>query len=240
MSSAESPVKIEKKITGYSVKKDEVAAEAAAPAPVAASPAQAPIHLNETVSRPEKMVGETYKIKNPLSESALYVTINDIVLNAGTDHEERRPFEIFINSKNMEHFQWVAALTLVISAVFRKGGDVTFLVEELKSVFDPRGGYWKPGSGVFMNSTVAHIGAVIEEHLQVIGLLRKPGLNEHQRKLIAEKRAQFAASQSAVESQGETEEFPASATLCAKCSKKAVIIMDGCATCLNCGDSKCG
>ncbi len=234
MNSAESPVRIEKKITGFTVKKEEVAPGAVVPAPVTEVSVSEPVQLNETVSRPEKMVGETYKIKNPLSESALYVTINDIVLNEGTDHEERRPFEIFINSKNMEHFQWVAALTLVISAVFRKGGDVTFLVEELKSVFDPRGGYWKPGAGVFMNSTVAHIGAVIEDHLVNIGLLKKPGLDEHQRKLIAEKRAQYAN-----EPQGESEEFPASATLCAKCSKKAVIIMDGCATCLNCGDSKC-
>ncbi len=107
--------------------------------------------MHESVERPETLVGSTYKIKSPLFEHALYVTINDIVLNAGTQHELRRPFEIFINSKNMDHFQWIVALTRIMSAVFRKGGDVTFLVEELKAVFDPRGGYFKAG-GVYMPS----------------------------------------------------------------------------------------
>ena len=91
------------------------------------------------------------KIKSPLVEHAMYVTINDIVLNAGSEHEQRRPFEIFINSKSMEHFQWIVALTRIMSAVFRKGGDVTFLVEEMKAVFDPKGGYFKAG-GVYMPS----------------------------------------------------------------------------------------
>ena len=94
----------------------------------------------------------------------MYVTINDIVLNEGTEHEQRRPFEIFINSKNLDHYQWIVALTRIISAVFRKGGDVTFLVDELKAVFDPRGGYWQPG-GKFMPSIIAELGHVIEKHL---------------------------------------------------------------------------
>ena len=97
------------------------------------------------------LVGSTYKIKTPVSDHAMYVTINDIVLNEGTPHEQRRPFEVFINSKNLDHFQWIVALTRVISAVFRKGGDTTFLVDELKAVFDPKGGYWQPG-GKFMPS----------------------------------------------------------------------------------------
>lgn len=126
--------------------------------------------LNERVSRPEVLAGVTYKIKTPLSEHALYVTINDIVLNAPTAGEIRRPFEIFINSKNMDHFQWIVALTRIISAVFRKGGDSTFLVEELRSVFDPRGGYFKPG-GRYTPSLVAEIGDVIEAHLRRIGLI---------------------------------------------------------------------
>ena len=102
----------------------------------------------------------------------MYVTINDILLNEGTPHEQRRPFEVFINSKNLDHFQWIVALTRVISAVFRKGGDTTFLVDELKAVFDPKGGYWQPG-GKFMPSTIAELGHVIERHLQSIGLLKK-------------------------------------------------------------------
>ncbi len=118
--------------------------------------------MHESVERPEDLFGSTYKIKSPLFEHALYVTINDIVLNRGTEHEQRRPFEIFINSKNMDHFQWIVALTRIMSAVFRKGGDVTFLVEEMKAVFDPRGGYFKAG-GVYMPSIVAEIGCVVEQ-----------------------------------------------------------------------------
>ena len=129
--------------------------------------------MHEKLERPEMLIGSTYKIKTPVSDHAMYVTINDIVLNEGTEHEQRRPFEIFINSKNLDHFQWIVALTRIISAVFRKGGDVTFLVEELKAVFDPRGGYWQPG-GKFMPSIIAELGHVIEKHLQMIGLLRKP------------------------------------------------------------------
>ena len=133
--------------------------------------------MHEKLERPEMLIGSTYKIKTPVSDHAMYVTINDIVLNEGTEHEQRRPFEIFINSKNLDHYQWIVALTRIISAVFRKGGDVTFLVDELKAVFDPRGGYWQPG-GKFMPSIIAELGYVIERHLQTIGLMQKP---EHRR-----------------------------------------------------------
>jgi len=95
-----------------------------------------------------------------------------------TPHEQRRPFEVFINSKNLDHFQWIVALTRLFSAVFRKGGDTTFLVDELKAVFDPKGGYWQPG-GKFMPSTIAELGYVIERHLQSIGMLKKPELDVH-------------------------------------------------------------
>ena len=144
-------VKISQKIKGYSVitpddKAREAAAAAKAPAPAAAA-ANDPgiVHMHEAIERPEMLLGSTYKIKSPLVEHAFYVTINDIILNAGTEHEARRPFEVFINSKSMEHFQWIVALTRIMSAVFRKGGDVTFLVEEMKAVFDPKGGYFKAG-----------------------------------------------------------------------------------------------
>ena len=194
------------------------------------------VQMHEKVSRPETLTGNTYKIKTPLSDHALYVTINDIVLNKGTDHELRRPFEIFINSKNMDHFQWIVALTRVISAVFRKGGDCTFLVEELKAVFDPQGGYFKSG-GRYMPSLVAEIGWAIEDHLQQIGLLETQAMPEHQRQILDEKRAEYAERSGEGMADGG---FPASASLCRKCSTKAVILMDGCMTCLNCGDSKCG
>nr|WP_309544684.1 hypothetical protein [Alkalilimnicola ehrlichii] len=128
-------IKVSKKIVGY----DVVKPGEDKPEPAAASEEQIE-QMHELFQRPEVLVGQTYKVKTPLSEHALYVTINDVVLNPGTDHEVRRPFEVFINSKNMDHFQWIVALTRIISAVFRKGGDCTFLVEELRSVFDPRAG----------------------------------------------------------------------------------------------------
>jgi hypothetical protein len=192
------------------------------------------VQMHEKLERPEMLVGSTYKVKTPMSEHALYITINDIVLNSGTAHEQRRPFEIFINSKNMDHFQWVLALTRVISAVFRKGGDATFLVEELKAVFDPKGGYFKRG-GRFMPSLVAEIGEAIESHMKIIGLIPEEKLDEHQKAFLAKKRAELAGNDTPVES-----DFPASAQLCSKCNTKAAVFSDGCMTCLSCGDSKCG
>ncbi len=277
-------VKIDKKIKGYSVitPDDKAREAAAAKAPVVAaldeSPADNIVHMHERIERPEVLIGSTYKIKSPLVEHAFYVTINDIVLNQGTEHELRRPFEIFINSKSMEHFQWIVALTRIMSAVFRKGGDVTFIVDEMKAVFDPKGGYFKAG-GVYMPSLVAELGSIVEDHMKSIGLLQDPEMSAHQRALIAEKRKQFeerskknsevnaAPAQSAAlapslsQSEGEGQggvaldvavaseadpesadngSFPPSASMCHKCSTKALVIMDGCQTCLNCGYSKCG
>ena len=228
-------IKIDKKIVDYSVISEEEATQAAQ-AESARSDDNI-IHMHEKVARPEMLFGSTYKIKTPLSEHALYVTINDIILNHGTQHEIRRPFEVFINSKNMDHFQWIVALTRIISAVFRKGGDISFLVEELRSVFDPAGGYFKKG-GKYMPSLVAEIGDVIHCHLVMIGMLKVDGPDEHQRKLIEEKRALYEESidRSDVD---HCSEFPEGAQLCKKCSTKAMIQMDGCMTCLNCGESKC-
>jgi len=231
-------IKIAKKIVNYGVVREDEQKQAA-PAPVAELKQEDNIvHLTEALERPEMLLGSTYKIKTPLTEHALYVTINDVVLNPGTKHELRRPFEVFINSKNMDHFQWIVALTRIISAVFRKGGDVTFLVEELRSVFDPRGGYFKKG-GKYMPSLVAEIGDAIECHLRMIGMLKSDDLDEHQKALIEAKRAEYEGKSKAAneESKGD---FPEGAQLCAKCNTKAAILMDGCMTCLNCGDSKCG
>lgn len=194
--------------------------------------------MHENLARPEMLFGSTYKIKTPQSEHALYITVNDMILNMGTEHEERRPYEVFINSKNMEHFQWVLALTRVISAVFRKGGDACFLVEELKAVFDPKGGYFKKG-GVFMPSLVAEIGCAIESHMKFIGMLKDHELDEHQKKLIAAKRKEFEEKNKVIEEETDSN-FPEKAQLCTKCQTKALVLMDGCMTCLSCGDSKCG
>jgi len=227
-------IKIEKKIVGYNVVSEEDKANA-----LTQKENQNVVQLGEPLGRPEKITGSTYKVKTPVTEHALYITINDIIMNEGTPQEHRRPFEIFINSKNMDHFQWIVGLTRVMSAVFRKGGDVTFLVEELHSVFDPNGGYFKKG-GKYVPSLVAEIGEVVEQHLQEIGMLKKPGLDEHQQKLVAEKKKEFLEKQAQTGSENNAEGFPAGAQLCKKCNTKAAIIMDGCLTCLNCGESKCG
>ena len=197
------------------------------------------VQMHEKVVRPDRLIGSTYKIKTPVSEHAFYITINDILLNPGTPYEKRRPFEIFINSKNMDHYQWISGLTLIISAVFRKGGDVTFLVNELQSVFDPKGGYFKRG-GKFMPSLVAEIGDAIESHLKMIGMIVDAGLDEHQQALVDQKRKEFEAQNETIETSPEDGNFPVGATLCGKCHIKATVLMDGCMTCLNCGESKCG
>jgi len=266
-------VRIDRKIKGYSVQTPEDRAREAIKAdavPRAVIEAEIPtadvIQMHERIERPEVLIGSTYKIKSPLFEHALYVTINDIVLNAGSEHEQRRPFEIFINSKNMDHFQWIVALTRIMSAVFRKGGDVTFLVDEMKAVFDPKGGYFKAG-GSYMPSLVAELGSIVEDHLKSIGLLFDAEMSDTQRALIAEKRYAYeqrskknpeispgappasSCSELGDHQPGDAEDisvtgdgvsFPPSATMCHKCSNKAVVLMDGCATCLNCGYSKCG
>ena len=198
------------------------------------APASQPMH--ESLERPDVLPGKTYKIKTPLSDHALYITINDIVLNPGTPHENRRPFEIFINSKAMEHFQWIVALTRIISAALRKGGDSTFLVEEMRSVFDPNGGYFKKG-GKFMPSLVAEIGDVLEQHLFGLGLIQRDNSLAEAAQAMMETKIEKAKPDG--KDTGE-DIFPPEATLCGKCQTKAVIVLDGCLTCLNCGDSKCG
>ena len=224
-------IKIEKKIVSYSVvdktdaqkkEKKEIPAEV--------------VQIGEPLARPDKITGSTYKVKTPVTEHALYITINDVIMNEGTDQEHRRPFEIFVNSKNMEHFQWIVGLTRVMSAVFRKGGDLTFLIEELESVFDPNGGYYKKG-GKYVPSLVAELGQVLEEHLKNIGMLKVTEPEEHQQQLIDDKKAEY---QKKNPDKLDESGFPKDAQLCNKCQTKAAIMMDGCLTCLNCGESKCG
>jgi hypothetical protein len=252
-------IKISKKIKSYSVQSaDDKAREAAqAAAPVVDAPAARPsaevIQMHETARAPRRADRLHVQDQDAGVGHAMYVTINDIVLNEGTEHEQRRPFEIFINSKNLDHFQWIVALTRIMSAVFRKGGDVTFLVDELKAVFDPRGGYFKAG-GVYMPSIVAEIGAVIEAHLKMIGMIVDDELSPEQQALIAEKRAAYEASlkknpeltpnptapATTFTPSEPSSGFPPGATMCHKCNTQALVVMDGCQTCLNCGYSKCG
>jgi ribonucleoside-diphosphate reductase alpha chain len=174
------------------------------------------VYMSEPLDRPAELDGATYKLKWPDSNHAIYVTVNDILLNG-----HRRPFEVFINSKNMEHFAWTVALTRMISAVFRRGGDVSFVVEELKAVFDPRGGAWM--NGKYIPSILAAIGGVLERHMIQIGFLEGEGLG-----LKADPTAEV------VNLPGRR--GPA----CPACGQYDMRMVEGCMTCVNCGHSKCG
>ncbi|WP_145396046.1 adenosylcobalamin-dependent ribonucleoside-diphosphate reductase [Paracoccus sulfuroxidans] len=175
------------------------------------------VYLTEPLDRPSALEGATYKLKFPGSEHAIYITINDVV-QAG----HRRPFEVFINSKNMEHYAWTVALTRMISAVFRRGGDVSFVVEELKAVFDPRGGAWIEGR--YVPSILAAIGGVIERHLIATGFIAGEGMG-----LKSDPKANVVAI-------GETPRGPA----CPSCGQFGMRMIEGCMTCPSCGHSKCG
>jgi ribonucleoside-diphosphate reductase alpha chain len=175
------------------------------------------VYIAEPLDRPQELEGQTYKLKWPDSNHAIYITINDIVI-AG----HRRPFEIFINSKNMEHFAWTVALTRMISAVFRRGGDVSFVVEELKAVFDPRGGAWMQGK--YVPSILAAIGGVIEKHLIAIGFIEGEGMG-----LKDDPRAKVAAIGGP---------NPRGAA-CPSCGEYGMRMVEGCMTCPSCGHSKC-
>ncbi|HUN53008.1 MAG TPA: adenosylcobalamin-dependent ribonucleoside-diphosphate reductase [Candidatus Sulfotelmatobacter sp.] len=200
----------------------------AAPTPVVATrprdqfEAGGVVYMTRPLDRPEALPGQTYKVTWPESEHAIYITVNDIVQDG-----RRRPFEVFINSKNMEHYAWTVALTRMISAVFRRGGDVSFVVEELKAVFDPRGGYWMGGR--YVPSLLAAIGEVIERHLIAIGFIASP----HDQEAQAVKLLKAA---------GEEGGAPHHAGFrqCPKCGQASLVRQEGCDTCSSCGYSKCG
>ena len=193
------------------------------------------VHLTQPLDRPEALPGATYKVVWPESEHAIYITLNDIIQDS-----RRRPFEVFINSKNMENYAWTVALTRMISAVFRRGGDVSFVVEELKAVFDPRGGHWMGGR--YVPSLLAAIGEVIERHMINIGFLAAPGsLSEDQR----DRKQKVAALAAGPDSSGGSGRGGESATTdtrfrhCPKCSHLSLIRQEGCDVCTSCGYSKC-
>ncbi|MGB1442846.1 MAG: adenosylcobalamin-dependent ribonucleoside-diphosphate reductase [Paracoccaceae bacterium] len=176
------------------------------------------IYMAEPLDRPQALEGNTYKLKWPDSEHAIYVTVNDVIIN---DH--RRPFEVFINSKNMEHFAWTVALTRMISAVFRRGGDVSFVVEELKAVFDPRGGAWVQGK--YIPSILAAIGGVLEQHMIAIGFLEGEGMGLKEDPKAGQQVVNLN------ENRGKA---------CPSCGQFDMQMVEGCMTCRSCGHSKCG
>ncbi len=210
-------------------KEDKKKSEAQAELPLSA-PAARPkdvyeaggiVYMTKPLDRPEVLPGQTYKVRWPDSDHAIYITLNDVIQDG-----RRRPFEVFINSKNMEHYAWTVALTRMISAVFRRGGDVSFVVEELKAVFDPRGGHWV--NGHYVPSLLAAIGEVIEQHMIAIGFITPPDAS-----FVEAARRKVAA--------GDPEE-PKLGGLraCPKCNSPSLIRQEGCDTCVSCGYSKCG
>src|SRR5271155_2087484 len=184
------------------------------------------VYMTQPLSRPEALPGQTYKIRWPDSEHALYITLNDIVQDG-----RRRPFEVFINSKNMEHYAWTVALTRMISAVFRRGGDVSFVVEEMKAVFDPRGGAWMDGK--YVPSLLAAIGDVIERHMIAIGFLPR----ERADRTLNARVVNLSASDPPSLSAHQT--LPRRAQ-CPKCGEAALIRIEGCDQCTSCDYSRCG
>jgi len=205
-------------------------APAASPKPADIFEAGGVVYMTQPLSRPEALPGQTYKIRWPESEHALYITLNDIIQDG-----RRRPFEVFINSKNMEHYAWTVALTRMISAVFRRGGDVSFVVEEMKAVFDPRGGAWMGGK--YVPSLLAAIGDVIERHMIEIGFLPAPG----QRTAISDQQHALgdghgvAAAGTLISDQQRLSRM----AQCPKCGEAALIRIEGCDQCTSCDYSKC-
>jgi ribonucleoside-diphosphate reductase alpha chain len=197
------------------------------------------VYMTQPLDRPGELAGRTYKLRWPESEHAMYITINDIVQDGRT-----RPFEIFVNSKNMEHFAWTVGLTRMISAVFRRGGDVSFVVEELKAVFDPRGGQWMEGR--YVPSLLAAIGDVIEQHMVEIGFMpnakeKREGHLERQVVNLAEARGH---DEHEGHDHGHTHGAKAEPDVrfrqCPKCGQASLIKQEGCDSCLSCNYSKCG
>ena len=176
--------------------------------------------MTQPLDRPEVLIGQTYKIKWADLDHAFYITINDIEKDG-----RRRPFEVFINSKNMEAYAWALALTRMISAVFRRGGDVSFVVDELKAIFDPRGGQWMGGR--YVPSLLAAIGEVIEKHMLEIGFLTRPSLTSSSGGSVDH-------SAFAIPAEG------ARARFCPRCGDASFVKLEGCDSCMSCGYSKCG
>ncbi len=193
------------------IRRDAVEPELPLPLPEPRTGASV-VYMTRPFDRPDTLLGRTYKIKWLDSDHAFYITINDIEKDG-----RRRPFEVFINSKNMEAYAWALALTRMISAVFRRGGDVSFVVEELKAIFDPRGGQWM--NGRYVPSLLAAIGEIIERHLVEIGFL--------------DGRSLPVAPPVAAPQDG------ARARFCPRCGDASFVRIEGCDSCLSCGYSKC-
>lgn len=215
------PKEISQKIIGFSIVE-----QAAGPAKVEQTKLQT---VSEELELPDELPAMRYRLRTPLSTSAVYILISDIILNEGTPFERRQPVEVFINSKDNSAFQWVTTMTRMISAILRKGGEVAFIVEELKSIHDPNGGYMAKG-GVWVPSLVAEIGGILEKHMRKLGLLDQAEVAPEVQAFIDSKKAEMV-EQGINPDEGEQ---------CPNCKAMSYVRMEGCYTCTACGHSKCG
>jgi len=260
-------VKIKQKIVGFSVKKPEDVVDAVDVAESSQKADDAKIdqshqleYVHEGIKRPRRLYGETFKIKPPGKDHGLYFTINDIVMNEGTDDEQRYPYELFLNSANMENYPWVIALTRVISATFRKGGNITFLISEFNAILDPAGGYFgkrlDSPKGIFYKSVLDEMGAIINQHFIDIGLI-EPVLNISQENELKAKKTVSKSTKPTAAVKPVAVEPPKDSSgdsgsqlspgqietgkTCPECSEPNMQLRDNCYTCVNgCGHSKCG
>jgi len=222
--------KITRKITGYAVKNPDTA-----PTSQVSGTPEPLTRMTPDWKRPDVLSASVYKIKKcPNSpDAAVYVTISNAVLG-----DQVVPAEIFINSKDASHRQWVDALTRIISAIFRQGGDLGFLVEELLGIHDPKAGFL--GRGVWHPSLVSQVGLIIKEHLESIRMSSDPSLKEALKDYFEpDTMAKLKKADEADEAENISP-YPPNAVLCTKCHHKAVVVSDGCSLCLNCSDSRCG
>jgi len=244
-SSTPKPIEISKKITGVSVVNKETSAANAAKKEALR------VEVIQETKRPKQLDSRTYKIKASTGyDHAYYVSISNVVLNEGTPLEEVRPYEIFINTKDKINVQWVHALTFMMSAIFRKGGEYMFLLDELREVASPNAGWFgqhtRGGNPRYIESMVSAIADTIAFHVeQTCGVgIKEIELSETAKEIIEEKKAEYLKSHSAnitsTEVTNEDAGMP-NALDCPKCKvRNSVIKLDGCLTCVSCGDSKCG
>ena len=229
-------VKIGHKITSFAVVSEEDKAKQKA---ATASVVKEVEFVSERMERPDRLSGETFKVKPNYFDreyKAYYVTINYITLNKGEPTEMVRPFEVFIRGGETEHSEWVTTATRLLTSMFRKGGEYEFMLDELKEVTDTKGGY-NLGKGRRANSVIAHIAFVIEDYLKEIGAIKTEQVSESQLQYLESKKEEYVKGTG--ESVDKESGFPENSQVCASCHTKAAILMDGCLTCLSCGHSKC-
>jgi ribonucleoside-diphosphate reductase alpha chain len=169
----------------------------------------------EVMERPRILQGRTYKLKWPQTGDNWYITIT---------HRGGVPFEVFITTKVAAHAEWVQALSILLTAVLRRGGDVKFLITELQGIHSASGGQYITEQRKFRHSQVAAIGGVIEEEFRVLGMF---GTTE------PEPEVQKAVPPGVTFGQiGEP-------GCCPECGARPLVHQEGCEKCQICSYTRC-